>query len=355
MSLLGYLVDPLRELLFNWEGIVRQESLSGDSKVICTPCDILSQEICAACGVLPIRIPSHVFGKDCVESAFDASFPDIMNRGICDIMVIPDTGYCRQCMSGDAGRDVYRLELPTGYGDESILKVHEAYAGFLLSISGCVLEELPDERLVFAAGVYGEVKRLVRGISSERALKPGCLSHVDMQVVFESAVCFPANLVLDHLRLILKQLNGIHTEADLSLPKVLVAGGFLGDGSVMDLIEAAGCLVVEDDSCMGRRQFDVSVNSESPSLYMDLLGSLVFRPLCPALRPVEERFDLFYRQLRNYGIELVVFIEDSYCTRGVKDMEYLRKKLMRSGVDPLIVRSSNAQGKVKEYISSVKL
>ena len=92
-------------------------------------------------------------------------------------------------------------------------------------------------------------------------------------------------------------------------------------------IERAGCVVAEDDICNGRRQFDISHNPESRGLYYEMLDALSYRPLCPSLRPVNERFDLLYRDLKNYGIEMVVFLRDTLDRAMAAELETLRVRL----------------------------
>ncbi|HDP80145.1 MAG TPA: hypothetical protein ENN21_04810 [Spirochaetes bacterium] len=80
-----------------------------------------------------------------------------------------------------------------------------------------------------------------------------------------------------------------------------------------------------------------------------MIFALRFRSLCPALRPAGERFDLLYSRLGNQGIDLVVFIEDTMGPCGREQMEYLRVRLMRVGIDPLVVDTGSARQKAERY------
>jgi hypothetical protein len=72
------------------------------------------------------------------------------------------------------------------------------------------------------------------------------------------------------------------------------------------------------------------------------------------VRPVEERFELLYRLLKNYDIETVIFISDSDCPCRNEQIGYLRVRLMRQGIDPLVISSSNAASVVGDYVKKVK-
>jgi benzoyl-CoA reductase/2-hydroxyglutaryl-CoA dehydratase subunit BcrC/BadD/HgdB len=122
---------------------------------------------------------------------------------------------------------------------------------------------------------------------------------------------------------------------------------------VLDEIEEAGCLIVEDDACGGRRQFDMSYNHESPDLLGEILDAFSYRPRCPSVRPVGERIELFYSMVKSHGIEMVIFIEDLCCPSRQRDIENLRIRLMRSGVDPMVVSSKDAVVKIRDYVSKI--
>jgi len=167
--------------------------------------------------------------------------------------------------------------------------------------------------------------------------------------VMEGALCLPPGAVVEHLALVLRHLNEERPEETARLPRVMAVGDYFGDGTVLDRIEEGGFIVTEDDSCLGRRQFDMSYPADSAGLYEEIIFALRFRPLCPALRPAGERFDLLYRQLGNQGVDLVVFIEDTMGPRGREQMEYLRVRLMRAGIDPLVVDTGSAREKAERY------
>ena len=94
----------------------------------------------------------------------------------------------------------------------------------------------------------------------------------------------------------------------------------------------------------------MSYNHEAPDLAGEILDAFSYRPRCPSCRPLGERVDLFYSQLKNHGIEAVIIVEDLCCAARKRDIDALRVRLMRSGVDPLVVTTSDAAKKVREYV-----
>ncbi|HDP80223.1 MAG TPA: hypothetical protein ENN21_05205, partial [Spirochaetes bacterium] len=71
MSKLGYLVDPLREMLQEWGSFLRSHAAGNEKKILCLPCDIVPQELPAAWDFTPLRIPSHFVKKNTVGWYFD--------------------------------------------------------------------------------------------------------------------------------------------------------------------------------------------------------------------------------------------------------------------------------------------
>ena len=115
-------------------------------------------------------------------------------------------------------------------------------------------------------------------------------------------------------------------------------------------IESLGINVAEDDSCAGRRCFDLSTNAESDYLFYELLDSYSYRPLTPCMRTQEERYELLYKLLRNHGIETVIFVEDAGCGLSSAHIDYLRVRMMRDGIDPLVITPVNCAEKIRGYL-----
>ena len=128
----------------------------------------------------------------------------------------------------------------------------------------------------------------------------------------------------------------------------------LSNSSVIaDSIEESGILLIEDDSCSGRRLFDISLNAESEYIFYEILDAYSYRALTPCLRSVNERYELLYKLLRNYNISTVIFFRDKNCSESVKDIEYLRIKMMRDGIDPLVIDENNYREIVRDYVKRV--
>jgi benzoyl-CoA reductase/2-hydroxyglutaryl-CoA dehydratase subunit BcrC/BadD/HgdB len=178
---------------------------------------------------------------------------------------------------------------------------------------------------------------------------------MDLMDIYEAASTLPPSTVTDPLAVILDGLNGKgRPEGDSGRIKAMVSGGCLADGGLLDLVESAGCLITEDDFCNGIRQFDMSHNASSEYLYYEILDAFSYSPLCPSLRPPEDRFELLFAMLKNYGIQMVIFLKDTMCSPAADELEYIRVRLMRSGVDPVITDTGSAVETLRSYLDAIR-
>lgn len=340
---LSYCVDPLREMLYQHDMIIRRFREESGALVAGVTCDMFPAEITASLGLVPLRIPSGIAGH-CTA----AVLPSVGDAGLYDVLIVP-----RGCAGRKGATEpsaVHEFYCPPGWGEETWRPMEDALNDLLVSRDLPGLSALDPQRLSAVTAGYNAVRRMVRGIASARGEKPGLLSCRDLGVVMDAAMVFPPPVVAEFLSAILEALNREEAAAGRKPAAALVYASFACDAEVLDDIEAAGCLFVEDDTCGGRRQFDMSYNHESPDLFREIIDAYSYRPRCPSVRTVEERTALLYSMIKSRGIELVVFIEDLCCPAKKRDIDALRVRLMRSGVDPLVVSTEGAVEAVKEYI-----
>jgi hypothetical protein len=347
-SKLSYLIDPLREMICQYDVIIRGYREQSGAVIAGLTCDMLPPELTVPLGLVPVRIPSLTTGR-CTAAGISA-LPAL--DGIYDCIVVP---------RGCAGREsipalnvpLHEFAVPTGWGEESSRAMEAALDELLRRSGRSALSNIDSVLLRSVTGDYNAFRRLVRGITSVRRDKPDLLSCRELAVVHEAAQVFPPAVVAGHLAEVLEAMNKTGSSFSKETVPALVYGSFIGDAAVLDEIEEEGCLIVEDDACGGRRQFDMSYNHESSDLLHEILDAFSYRPRCPSIRPVGERIELFHSMLKSHGIDLVICMEDLCCPCRRRDIESLRLWLMRSGVDPIVVSSENAVVKIRDYMSKI--
>ena len=334
-----------------WERIVRGQAKRAGCRLVCTVCDVVPREVLAAFGIMALRFP--VMGN---AGGNAGSLDDRVENALmfCEKVIVPRGCFaCRRVVERFPER-VLSFAVPHGHGEDAAVALHESIGELLKSLGAEGIDRLDADRLAKAVAQYDSVRRLVRGVSSLRSSRRKWLLPSELMEIYEAASVLPPESVADQLTCLLEALNELPS-VEMPPPShtVLARGGFFEGTGALDEIETAGCVVAEDDSCGGRRQFDISYNPESRGLYYEMLDSLSYRPLCPSLRPANERFDLLYRDLKNYGIEMVIFLRDTMDRAMLEELETLRVRLMRAGIDPLVVRSDDAGNSVAEYLAAI--
>jgi len=343
-SPLSHLVDPVREMLYQFDFHAAGYKNETGAIIAGYSCDIFPVEVLAACGVTPLKLPSVLRNGPCMEGAM-AGLP----RGVYDLIIVPEQCACAGLYVTGIS-PVYTFGFSGGWGEDASVAIHDSLA-VLLNEIGLDIKKIDIERLKAVTGEYNDLRRTIRGIASVRKEKPDLLSNADLGVLFESMV-LPPSRVRPFLAAVLDALNRTKSDYEGQGATALVYYCLMDDASLLDDIEEAGCVIAEDDSCSGRRQYDISLNASSDYLFYELLDAYSFRPYCPSVRPGSERYELLYRLLGERGIDFVVFFDDG-CQARRRDIDFLRIRLMRLGIDPIVVDRRNAVTAVKDYLGRI--
>ena len=307
----------------------------------CT-CPVIPPEIPAAFNILLLKIPEFVLASRSMTEKYSSVY---------DAVILPDCG--GMCSRNPfPGLESYTFTLPGGWGEEASVAIHNSFEKMLRSLCGINIKEIDIEELKKRTAVYEALRRTVRGICSAKNEKPGLVNSIELAAVFETALIQPPEASLRLLQPLLDWMRN-EKQAVTDTPRAVNAmlyGGRIFPGELACTIESLNINVAEDDSCAGRRCFDLSTNAESDYLFYELLDAYSYRPLTPCLRKGEERYELLYRLLRNHGIETVIFFEDRECDISPAHIDFLRVRMMRDGIDPLVITGENCVEKIKGYL-----
>ncbi|TAL39194.1 MAG: 2-hydroxyacyl-CoA dehydratase [Spirochaetes bacterium] len=305
--------------------------------------DVMPSEILRASGILPLKVPSAVFSGLPVDGKAPVD--------LYEWLIVPE--YMKEFVqSSFQTKNIIALPAIHGYGEQAAEAIHARINMALSAMGAGEALGVSLDSLRRSVGEFNEIRRAVRGISLLRLERNSELGNAALQEIFESALTVPSERIRPELLKILDILNGI-PPVETSLPRVMIAGGYCGCWSLIDEIERDSCLVTEDDLADGRRQFDITLDESSDYLHFELLNAYSYKAFPFGVRAARERFELVYSQLKNYGIEAVVFLADSLCGPRGEELEYLRARLMRAGIDPIIARSADAAAVTAEYLREV--
>ena len=215
------------------------------------------------------------------------------------------------------------------------------------------LKSINIDSLKKETAVYEKLRRLVRSICALRSDNRNLLSNTELSLIFETGLILPPETALEYLTPVYEAMKKINDKDQVQGIRAMIYGGKNIPSAIADIIEGKGIIIAEDDSCTGRRAFDMSLNAESDYIFYEMLDSYSYRPLMPCMRPVNERYELLYKLLRNYGIETVIFYKDDRCSASIDDIDYLRIRMMRDGIDPLVIDNRNYNDVVSGYLNNI--
>ncbi len=299
------------------------------------PCDFLPFEILHACGIYPFIIPPGLKPR--------ADF-----RINPDIIIAP----ARCCALPDSNSAIQKIivdDIPQKHGDNSLHAWKTLIDDILAKIKGKAVAISRDE-LRASSEKYAILRRLIRGIVLMRREKPDALPHVNLEVIFSVSLALPPELITEKLSSLLDALNDYPSRAYGNPIPALVYGRCRNQAMHFDDLEKAGFLIVEDDICGGRRSFDLSYNTTSEHLLDEIINAFSFRPFCPCLRSAASRFELLYMLIGSYGVETVIFIDDGACPARASHFAFMRPRLMRLGIDPLLLHPDSLIEDAQRYV-----
>lgn len=309
-------------------------------KIIASPCFIIPPEINAAFNIITLKIPEFVMNNtDSAKKIYELYSAVITPEKNC---------YCNNCI--DMEIKTYTFRTPSGYGEDAAVSLHNEISLMLETLFKINIKSINIESLQKETYTYETLRRLIRSITALRNENLSLLNNSELSLIFETAVILPPEIAIEYITPVLEEMKKINTKNEKSLLRGMLYAGRTIPSQIADSIEENGIMIIEDDSCSGRRIFDISLNAESEFIFYELLDAYSYRPLTPCTRPVNERYELLYKLLRNFNIDTVIFFKDDNCGLSVEDINFLRIRMMRDGIDPLVIDSKNYSEIVSDYV-----
>ena len=324
-----------------YEDLIRDYTEKHGKKIISSPCFFIPPEINSAFNIITLKIPEFILKKPDLSEKLSSLYSAVV--------VSEKECFCSKIINPVAAPYIFRT--PSGYGEDSAVSLHNEISMMLKTLFDIELKSISIESLQKETSIYEKLRRLVRSITALRGENRSLLSNSELSLIFETALILPPEIAIEYLTPLLDEMKKTSSENNDIRIRAMLYGGKIIPSSIADDIEKTGILIFEDDSCTGRRLFDISLNADSEYIFYELLDAYSYRPLTPCIRPVNERYELLYKLLRNYNIETVIFFRDDDCVESSDDIDYLRVRMMRDGIDPLVIDKNNYHQIVAGYVS----
>jgi benzoyl-CoA reductase/2-hydroxyglutaryl-CoA dehydratase subunit BcrC/BadD/HgdB len=347
-----------------YEKIINDYKNEYEKKIIVSPYFFIPPEINAAFNIVTLKIPEFMLNQSSIINrepppcgrGTNLEFMPNRHTGvgcksdnlIVDMIVISD-GECF-CNENIKSMRHYIFKTPEGFGEDAAVALHNEISLMLNTLFGIDIKSINIEALQRETAVYENLRRLIRNIVSLHYEAGTILSNEELSLIFETALVLPPEIAIQYINPVLEEIKMFDNKHDAAAIKSLLYGKKYMPHNIADAIERMGILIIEDDLCTGRRSVDLSLNSESEYIFYEMLDAYSYRALFPCLRPVSERYELIYKLLKNYNIDCVIFYKDEDCFDLSGDIDYLKIKLMRDGIDQIVIDKVNYEGIVSEYV-----
>ncbi len=329
-----------------------QKARAKGQKVAGITCSYTPQELFHAAGYLPVRIMAHQGGTpraDEIIQSYACSFArSVLDRALsgafdfADLVVFAHTCDTMQNLAdlwkgnrpqqallivsgptlieGEPARTYYRKEM-----DRVRVRLEE------------IVGPIPDAAIADSIRLYAQQRALMQRLYAIRRLRPELLSAADMHNAVTAAFLMPVEEHLQALRGLVEELEGDNIEDSATLPRVLVAGSVCQDRGFSEAIEEAGCLLVDDDLCMGSRAFELpDASGDDP---MDALVQIYLtRTPCPAFhRPGFDPGAHLLERVRRAKADGVVYLLTKFCDPWAFDYPHMKNTLESEGIPTLLL------------------
>ena len=343
-----------------------------NGKIIgCAPMHV-PEEIIHAAGLLPVVLWE---GDDPVTEGYTYIQPFFCGfiRGVIDLAVKGKLDFldgivgCDECVSTEAIDFLLRrrhlfdywefLFLPADHkGDTNKAYVMQEFERLRASLGQYTGRELDDDSLKHSILLYNRNRSLLRKLYELRREKPTVLKASEMYAVVMSSMLMPKE---EHNELLENLISELASKESSEQKVRLILSGTLCSApksEVLDLIEEAGGVIVDDDLYVGARYFDGDVPTNA-----DPIESLAERYMNLSLRTptmVDHEHDWgdqLIEMVNRSGSKAVIAFPLKNCDPHQFHYPKVRQKLARSGVPEFFVEMEHeamALGQIRTRVQA---
>jgi benzoyl-CoA reductase subunit C len=186
---------------------------------------------------------------------------------------------------------------------------------------------------------YNALRSRLRALYAFRIAEPEKLSTVELYLALRAATLAPPEETLSRLDALLAALPG-RTARRQDRMRVVVEGAFCEQPplGLLEVLEEAGCYVVEDDLLLGWRWFTADVATDGDP-FEQLASAYVNQAVPSSTRHEgrEHRSAGLIEKVRRSRADAVVFTPAKFCEPALFDYVLMKQGLERAGIPHLFV------------------
>lgn len=312
-------------------------------KIIFTQCDSVPYEVCAAHGFVVSKLPRWVLNAFYMPDS-KMYTQAVEYCSVADLLIVPE--HCNNIPQELARTlNIYTVPMYEGFAEDAVVHLHTVLWSLLQRLG--VTQEYPDnDAMQQAVAVYEEIRKIMRTMTT---MYVGTFTQEELQLVCDAAFTLVPEQSVELLQQLYRAIESSEFSGNESNAKTLIYNDYR-DWSEFDEIRKWGVVIAEDDSCNGRRQFDISCHTSSQNMYYELLYAYSFKSWCPGLRRAGERIELIYKALPNYDIKQIILLKSHLHSRNTH-IESIYEQCLLQGTDAVILSPDSAVSQFKEYVA----
>jgi benzoyl-CoA reductase subunit C len=196
-----------------------------------------------------------------------------------------------------------------------------------------------DAALARSIETYNTLRRQLRALYAFRIAEPERLSTVELYLALRAATVAPPEETLSRLDALLGSLPGRPARRQDRM-RVVVEGAFCEQPplGLLEVLEEAGCYVVEDDLLLGWRWFTADVATDGDP-FARLAAAYVNQAVPSSTRHEgrQHRADGLIEKVRRARADAVVFTPAKFCEPALFDYVLMKQGLERAGIPHLVL------------------
>ncbi len=199
--------------------------------------------------------------------------------------------------------------------------------------------EVTEAALTKSVETYNALRARIRALYALRIAEPHRLSTTELYAVLRAATLAPPDEALGWLDALLAGLPRRAARPRDRL-RVVVEGAFCEQPplGLLEVLEEAGCYVVEDDLLLGWRWFTADVATDGDPF--ERLGAAYVNQAVPSStrhEGREHRATGLIEKVRRARAEAVIFMPAKFCEPALFDYVLMKQGLERAGIPHMIV------------------
>ncbi len=232
------------------------------------------------------------------------------------------------------------LHLPQSrISDATVAYTRMEFERFRKNLSHHLGRPIGNDAIAHSIGLYNKVRRLTRELYQHRKERPGSIAASELYAVVQAGTrIMPEEFIvlLEPFVEAVKQRE-VH---ERDCVNVVIEGAFCEQMplGLIDVIEAAGCQVKDDDLAVGWRLFEDDVSTEGNGTAA-LADAYLSRTVYTSVRHDgdQPRTEGLVRRMKDAGSEAVIFAPAKFCEPALLDYVMFRQRLEKDNIAHLKV------------------